>query len=44
MNQDTKDLLQIMLEHLAQHGLDDTIHFIKTEVKEKGYTLLEDKV
>lgn len=43
MNQDTKDLLQIMLEHLAQHGLDDTIHFIKTEVKEKGYTLLEYK-
>lgn len=40
MEQGSMDLLQIMLEHLAKHGLKKTIHFIKTEVKEKGYDLI----
>ena len=42
MDQASMDLLQIMLEYLSQHGLDETIHFIRTTVKTKGYELLEE--
>lgn len=40
MHQQTKDLLQLMLEHLSTHGLDQSMVFVKTVVLKKGYALL----
>lgn len=41
MEPHSRALTQLLLEYLAVHGLDETIHFIKTEVKKKGYALVE---
>lgn len=41
MEQDSKDLIQHLLEYLSNHGLDDTIQYIKKEVLIKGYAILE---
>lgn len=40
MHQDTKDLLELLLQYTCDHGLDKTIIYIKSEVLPKGYSLL----
>jgi len=41
MHPQTKALLELMLRYCAEHGCEETITYIKNEVKPKGYTLLE---
>jgi len=43
MHPDTKDLLELLLRYTATHGIDRTIAYIRSEVKTKGYTLLQTK-
>lgn len=40
IDNDTRKLLELMLEHMAQHGLDETISFIKSKVLPNGYNIL----
>lgn len=42
MDDKSRALIELILKHMAKHGLDETIRFIKSDIKTKGYEILRD--